>query len=102
MTDSEFLNWIADRFVNVHNESPNVDFVSRLRSLASKLRTRREIIRDAARRRDQMLEMRKEGKTHEAIAKHFGMSSSAVYYTLYPERRSYSKNDPRYDAGNKT
>lgn len=95
MTDSEFLNWIADRFINVHKESPNVDFVSRLRSLAFKLRTRKEIIRDAAQRRERMLKMRKEGKTHEAIAKHFGMSASAVYYTLYPERRSYAKDDPR-------
>lgn len=39
MTDKEFLNWIADRFVNVHGESENVDFVARLRVLAEKLDT---------------------------------------------------------------
>ena len=32
--DAEFLNWIADRLVSVHGESPNVDFVRRLRSIA--------------------------------------------------------------------
>lgn len=36
LTDEEFLNWIADRFVNVHGESPNVDFVQALRGLAKK------------------------------------------------------------------
>ena len=34
MTDSEFLEWVAARFVNVLDESPNVDFVLRLRKLA--------------------------------------------------------------------
>ena len=34
-TNGEFLNWIADRLVNVYNESPNIDFVQKLRGLAS-------------------------------------------------------------------
>lgn len=34
MNDTEFLNWVADRFVNVIGESPNVDFVQRLRDIA--------------------------------------------------------------------
>lgn len=34
MTDREFLNWVADRFVNVLGESTHVDFVQRLRSIA--------------------------------------------------------------------
>lgn len=34
MSNSEFLNWVADRFVNVHGESDIVDFVHRLRRLA--------------------------------------------------------------------
>lgn len=36
MTDKEFLTWIASRLVNVHGESDNVDFVQRLRQIASK------------------------------------------------------------------
>lgn len=34
MKDLEFLNWIADRLVNVYGESPNVDFVHKLREIA--------------------------------------------------------------------
>lgn len=33
-SDSDFLNWMADRLVNVYNEDPNVDFVHKLRSMA--------------------------------------------------------------------
>ena len=32
--DSEFLNWLADRLVHVYGESPNVDFVLKLREIA--------------------------------------------------------------------
>jgi hypothetical protein len=35
MTDQEFLSWIADRLVYVYRESPNVDFVRKLRQIAS-------------------------------------------------------------------
>lgn len=35
ISDKDFLNWVADRFVNVHGESENVDFVRRLRKMAS-------------------------------------------------------------------
>ena len=34
-TDPEFLNWLADRLVFVYGESPNVDFVRRLREMAT-------------------------------------------------------------------
>lgn len=34
MTDSDFLNWIADRIVNIYGESEQVDFVLRLRRMA--------------------------------------------------------------------
>jgi hypothetical protein len=34
MTDKEFLSWIADRLVYVYRESPNVDFVQKLRRIA--------------------------------------------------------------------
>lgn len=34
MTDSEFLNWLADRLVHVYGESENVDFVLKVRRLA--------------------------------------------------------------------
>lgn len=32
--DRDFLIWIADRLVHVYGESPNVDFVQKLRKLA--------------------------------------------------------------------
>jgi hypothetical protein len=32
--DREFLNWVADRLVHVYGESPNVDFVRKLREIA--------------------------------------------------------------------
>jgi hypothetical protein len=34
-----FLNWVADRFVFRHSESPNVDFVMRLRHEAARAQT---------------------------------------------------------------
>jgi hypothetical protein len=34
MSNKEFLNWIADRLVHVYGESPNVDFVHKLRAIA--------------------------------------------------------------------
>ncbi len=37
MTDAEFLNWVADRFVNRYNEDPNVDFVLALRRIGKKV-----------------------------------------------------------------
>ncbi len=33
--DARFLKWVADRLVNVYGESENVDFVLKLRLLAS-------------------------------------------------------------------
>lgn len=38
MFTPDFLDWVANRFVNVHDESPNVDFVQRLREEAAKAR----------------------------------------------------------------
>lgn len=35
MTSKEFLDWVADRLVNVYGESENVDFVQRLRQEAA-------------------------------------------------------------------
>ncbi len=32
-TDREFLHWVADRLVLIHGESPNVDFVLKLRKM---------------------------------------------------------------------
>lgn len=37
MTDADFLNWVAERFVYVYGESPSVDFVLRLRGMARDL-----------------------------------------------------------------
>lgn len=42
MTDSEFLHWVASRFVAVHGEHPNVDFVLRLRNMADDAQEREE------------------------------------------------------------
>lgn len=33
MKDSEFLQWIHDRIINVYKESSNVDFLYRLREI---------------------------------------------------------------------
>lgn len=38
--DKEFLNWLADRLVHVYGESPNVDFVHKLRAIAKNMATR--------------------------------------------------------------
>lgn len=37
MTDKEFLNWIADRLLNVFGEDPNADFIHRLRNIGNKI-----------------------------------------------------------------
>lgn len=37
MKDKDFLNWVADRFVNVLGESEHVDFVQKLRAIADTL-----------------------------------------------------------------
>jgi hypothetical protein len=34
VSDREFLEWLIDRLVNVYGESPNVDFIHRLRKIA--------------------------------------------------------------------
>jgi hypothetical protein len=45
--DELFLNWIADRFVNVHGESENVDFVQRLRRTADRISQLTEQLKEA-------------------------------------------------------
>lgn len=37
LLDAEFLHWIVDRLINVYGESPNIDFVHRVRSIADRL-----------------------------------------------------------------
>jgi hypothetical protein len=37
MTDKKFLYWIAARLVEVYKESPNVDFVHKLKKIADNL-----------------------------------------------------------------
>ena len=39
MTDTEFINWIAARFVHVYGEPEQGDFVTRLRKIATRLAT---------------------------------------------------------------
>lgn len=36
--DQPFLDWVADRLVHVYHESPNVDFVLKLRKMATRAR----------------------------------------------------------------
>lgn len=36
--DGKFLDWLADRLVDVYHESPNVDFVQKLQRIAKKVR----------------------------------------------------------------
>lgn len=43
MNDIEFLRWIAYRFINVYDESPNVDFVLRLRHIAQQMEDEMEL-----------------------------------------------------------
>ena len=38
MEDSEFLNWMADRIVNVYKESRQVDFVQKLYEISDSIR----------------------------------------------------------------
>lgn len=40
MESKEFLNWLADRLVNVYGESPNVDFVIKTRDIPNKYDSR--------------------------------------------------------------
>jgi hypothetical protein len=42
MKSSDFLDWLADRLVSVYDESPNVDFVQRLRREARDARRREQ------------------------------------------------------------
>jgi hypothetical protein len=37
MMDYKFLEWMADRLVAVYGESPNTDFVQKLRRIADRL-----------------------------------------------------------------
>lgn len=37
LLDAEFLRWLVDRLINVYGESPNIDFVHGLRSIANRL-----------------------------------------------------------------
>ena len=39
LSDREFLQWVADRLVLVYGESPNVDFVLRMREIVGTLST---------------------------------------------------------------
>lgn len=34
MSDAEFLHWLYERLIYVYRESPNVDFVLRLKRIA--------------------------------------------------------------------
>ena len=40
--DTTFLHWMADRLVHVYHESPNVDFVRKLHTIADSLDAARE------------------------------------------------------------
>lgn len=42
---ADFLDWVADRLVNVYGENPNVDFVIELRKRASMSRAAPELLK---------------------------------------------------------
>ncbi len=46
MTDTEFLNWIYERLVHVHGESPNVDYMHRLKRIIDGKSEARSKLRD--------------------------------------------------------
>lgn len=48
MNTPDFLNWVADRLVSVHGESPNVDFVLSLRERAEAMRVALPLFDNAA------------------------------------------------------
>lgn len=37
MKDKEFLEWLIDRLVHVYGESPNVDFIHKLKKIADNI-----------------------------------------------------------------
>lgn len=37
LLDAEFLRWIVDRLINVYGESPNIDFVHRLKRIVDRM-----------------------------------------------------------------
>lgn len=37
LLDAEFLHWIVDRLINVYGESPNIDFVHRLKRIVDRM-----------------------------------------------------------------
>ena len=42
MKDKDFLLWLVDRLVEVYKESPNTDFVLKLKSIAIKTGSNKE------------------------------------------------------------
>ena len=42
MMDSEFLQWIHDRLVNVYGEDPNTDFILKLNKIVAKTKEQEE------------------------------------------------------------
>ena len=46
MTDTEFLNWIYERLVHVHGETPNCDYMRRLRRIIASKSEAQSKLRD--------------------------------------------------------
>ena len=78
-TDAEFLNWIADRFVNVYGESENVDFVQRLRKIA--------LAAEAAQEPEWMQHIGEVGKplTVEMLRQTYGENGLAALKDVFPQ-----------------
>lgn len=79
--DSMFLNWIADRFVNAHGESPNVDFVLKLRELAAAYptpSTRDEALEEAAKVCDELQVRTRGSGNHNATQRGFAYENAAA------------------------
>ncbi len=73
MEHKEFLNWIADRFVNVYGESGNVDFVIALRRRADEIESLRaenaKLKEDLANRTRQLSEVVLKLRQYEAVTR---------------------------------
>ena len=48
MADKEFLNWIADRLVNVYGENENTDYIRYLRQIANGTKPQLADVREQA------------------------------------------------------
>ncbi len=74
MTDVEFLKWIEERLIHVYKESPNVDFIHRLRSIIDNM----GLVGDASGVREALLEAREYAPRRDGIVERIDAALSAL------------------------